>query len=132
MLSIKIKDDQAAFGPGDTIEGIASWRLTEDPEHVRLYLIWYTEGKGDEDTAIVDHIELAGAERQGEKPFSIALPEGPYSFEGKLIALQWALELVSLDPVHVERTTIMVSPWVKKVILDTSEDDAIELGNDDD
>ena len=132
MLTIAIKEGQDAFGPGDTIEGTVSWRLTEDPEQVRLYLIWYTEGKGDEDTAIVDHIDLAGAERQGDKPFSITLPEGPYSFEGQLIALQWALELVTEKPFNVQRTTIMVSPWVKKVILDAGGDSDGDVSSDDD
>lgn len=131
MLSIRIKDGQDAFGPGDTIEGTASWQLTEEPESVRLYLIWYTEGKGDEDTAIVDQVEIALGVSRGEKPFSMKLPEGPYSFEGKLIALHWALELVTDKPFNVERTKIMLSPWVKKVILGASADSAIELDSDD-
>jgi hypothetical protein len=98
---------------------------------VQLYLLWYTEGKGDEDTAIVEQLELAAGELRGDVRFSVKLPEGPYSFEGRYISLQWALELVTKDPFNVVRENIMVSPWVKKVTSEQGCDDAsIDLSSD--
>jgi len=118
MLSLMTKDGRLEFGPLGTIEGTAGWNLNEHPEDVRLFLMWYTMGKGDEDAAIVDEMNIETGSVNGERPFSFRLPDRPYSFEGKLIALQWALELVVKDPYEVFRLDIMVSPWVKKLVLE--------------
>jgi len=123
MLTIKTKDDRLDFGPGDKVEGIAGWQLDVPPDRIRLFLMWYTVGKGDEDACIVEEIEIETRSSHKEKPFSFTLPDRPYSFEGTLIALQWALELVTEDPDEVRRIEIMVSPWVKKVVLNGGDGD---------
>lgn len=133
MLTVKTKDGRAEFGPLDTIEGTASWNLQERPERVRLFLMWYTMGKGDEDVAIVDEIEFDGAGSDEERPFSLKLPDQPYSFEGQLISLQWVLEMLTEDPDEVTRLDIMVSPWVEKVVLPADESNQkIDLSDSDD
>ena len=133
MLAIKTKDDRLEFSPCGTVEGIAEWKLRDKPDHVRLFLMWYTLGKGDEDAAIVDEIELNVSGSSGEQPFSFQLPNEPYSFDGQLISLQWALEIVSDDPDEVYRLDIVVSPWVEKVTLPADDsNEKIEFSSDDD
>lgn len=117
MLKLTTKDGRLEFGPLDTIEGRAVWKLKDRPDRVRLFLMWYTMGKGDEDAGIVDEIEFDGADIDEDRPFSLKLPDQPYSFEGQLISLQWVLELVSSGPDEVMRLDIMMSPWVEKVVL---------------
>ncbi len=133
MLSIKTKDGRLEFGPGGAVEGVAGWQLQKQPESAHVYLMWYTIGKGDEDIGIVDEREFNVESGRQEHPFSFQLPDRPYSFEGALISLQWAIELVTDDPTEVERLDIMVSPWVKKVVLpnvDSPQD--IDLSDHDD
>jgi len=123
MLNLKTKDDRLEYGPGDTIEGRASWRLDSSPKKAQLFLMWFTMGKGDEDSYIVDECELTASGSEEEKPFSFKLPDRPYSFEGKLISLQWTLELVTHDPDEVYRKDFMLSPWVEQVVLNKGDDD---------
>ena len=123
MLTLKTKGGQLDFGPGNTIEGVAGWQLDETPDSAQLFLMWYTVGKGDEDAAIAGELSFDTKESNQEIPFSFQLQESPYSFEGKLIALQWCLEVVTKDPDEVMRIDIMVSPWVKQVVLDKGGDD---------
>jgi hypothetical protein len=123
MLTLKTKDGRLEFGPGDTIQGMAGWQLDVPPKKIQLFLMWYTMGKGDEDACVVEECEIVTRSSREEKPFSFDLPDRPYSFEGKLIALQWTLELVTHDPDEVHRLDFMVSPWVKQVELDKDDDD---------
>lgn len=93
-LRIDIDSNQTSFRPGDTVSGTASWNpgQTGDPE---IRLIWYTQGKGTKDVGVVQTMRLEGSATNGRQSFRFVLPEGPYSFSGKLISLQWAIELVS-------------------------------------
>jgi hypothetical protein len=45
------------------------------------------------------------------------LPEGPYSFSGKLISLIWALELACSPGSETVRREITVSPTGHEIVL---------------
>lgn len=111
FLRIEIDSNQTSFYPGDEVSGTASWH--EDnfggPE---ARLIWYTEGKGTKDIGIVQTVRLVS----GLPRFRFVLPEGPYSFSGKLISLVWAIELVSPSG-DSDRITITVSPTGSEIVL---------------
>jgi len=123
MLTLKTKENRLEFGPGGTIEGVAGWQLQEHPQSVRLFLMWYTMGKGDEDASVVDEVQFDIGGSSHEEPFSFKIPVSPYSFEGKLISLQWTIELVTRKPNDVIRLDIMVSPWVKQLVLDKGDEE---------
>ena len=53
-LSIQLESDKTAFRPGDRVAGTVSWQLEEQPKQVELRLLWYTQGKGDEDAGLVE------------------------------------------------------------------------------
>ena len=130
MLTLNTKDGRLEFGPGGTVEGVAGWDLQDQPDSVRLFLMWYTMGKGDEDASVVDELRFDVDSKRKEEPFSFKIPTSPYSFEGRLISLQWAIELVTEDPDEVIRLDIMVSPWVKLLVLDKGDvQDDIDLGD---
>ncbi len=133
MLTLKTKEGRLDFGPGGVVEGVAGWSVNDRPESVQLFLMWYTIGKGDEDAGIVEELALDVQSSQEEQSFKFTLPDRPYSFEGALIALQWAIELVTKDPDEVARIEIIVSPWVEKVVLPVGDyEKPIELSTDDD
>ena len=110
-LKIGTYDERVGFRPGDQVAGRALW-LLDEPEKVRsaeVRLFWYTDGKGTRDVEVVDTAAFDVTGRHGEAEFAFTAPPSPYSFSGKLISLQWALELVLLPTDDTERLPITIS-----------------------
>jgi hypothetical protein len=106
-----------AFLPGETITGSVYWQLDPPVTEIELRLIWYTEGKGDQDLQIVDTARFNGPERSEGRGFTVRVPQGPFSFSGKLISLLWALEAVAQPNDRAERLPITVSPTRREILL---------------
>jgi hypothetical protein len=119
-IRIEIRDGSTAFLPGETVEGTVAWHFDRPAQSVELRLLWYTEGRGDQDVAVVETVPLADPGVEESRPFRILLPEGPFSFSGKLISLVWALEAVALPGSRAERLPIVVSPTRRKILLPPS------------
>ena len=109
QLKMGTKDGRTRFRPGDWIEGGAGWELSQPAKCIEVRLFWYTKGKGIEDVEVVDTMRLENPELQGARPFRFQAPNGPYSFSGKLVSLQWALELVVEPGEHSARQDIVIS-----------------------
>ena len=114
-IDIEIKDGRTSFLPGQTLGGHTRWLCSEPPKKASLQLIWFTEGKGDEDVGLVEEIRFKNPYASDERPFEFQLPGGPYSFSGKLISLTWALEL-QVDNECV-RKEIVLSPSGNEIML---------------
>lgn len=93
------------------------WESDGAPETAEVRLLWFTRGKGTEDGAVVAteifSNPLAGDTRQ----FRFQLPEAPYSYNGKLIAITWAVELVIQPGNHFQRVTFIMGPDGEEVRL---------------
>lgn len=94
-LKFEIENAQSHFQPGSQIRGRAAWHLEQAPEAVEMRLLWHTEGKGTRDVNVAESIELQGEGTWGDCEFVLNVPEGPYSFSGKLVSLVWAVEIVA-------------------------------------
>lgn len=117
-LRIELDHDRTAFAPGEEVSGTVSWALEDPPaERVEVRLAWFTRGKGDRDTGVAAWIELPGPLPSDRRDFRLTLPEGPYSFSGKLISLIWAVEVVADPGERAERVEIVVSPTRREVLL---------------
>jgi hypothetical protein len=100
LVSIKIDNRQAAHSPGDTLSGEYQIDAVEAAElsAVELSVLWYTEGKGDEDLG-VHHFERRTDEDDDATPltelrkFSVTLPNSPLSYEGVLIKVRWCVRV---------------------------------------
>jgi len=114
-LIIQIEDEQTAFLPEQTVRGQVRWSRPVPPKKASLQLFWYTQGKGDEDTGLVEKIRFEAPQAIDKQRFEFQLPVGPYSFSGRLISLTWALEL------HVDkeflRRELVVSPHGSEILL---------------
>ena len=117
MLRIEIEDGRTAFRPGEEVRGVASWELPEAPEAVELRLLWFTAGIGTRDVGVVHRASFQQPGAAGSRDFAIQLPDGPYSFSGKLISVVWALELVARKPDDCARVELTVSPTRREVLL---------------
>lgn len=109
------------YQPGETLVGEVLWALEKSPEKLQLRLGWWTEGRGDRDAKIEFEKEWITDEPAGKESFEIILPASPYSFEGHLISLKWALELstrkgkhqTSIDLVLTSGQTAVELPMVE-------------------
>jgi hypothetical protein len=117
MLTLQTADGRTWFKPGEIIEGRASWHLEEEPEAVEVRLFWHTVGKGTRDVGIARTFRTDSPDTSGHRDFSIRVPDGPYSFSGKLITLSWAIELVALPGGETERLDLRIGPQPVEVDL---------------
>ena len=125
-LEIETADGRSEFAPGEELAGIVSWQFDKAPRAVELRLFWYTQGKGDDDAAVADTLRFEPPAAQDVQEFRFALPEGPYSFSGKLISLRWALELVAEPSNDTARLDFTLSPTGREILLhgDDSRDES--------
>lgn len=117
MLSLQTSDGGTWFKPGELIEGRASWHLDSEADAIELRLFWYTTGKGSQDVGVVRTLRTDAPEPSGHRDFSIRIPEGPYSFSGRLITLAWAIEVVALPGGETERLDLRIGPQPVEVRL---------------
>ncbi len=117
MIRIGLRNDRSAFEPGEEISGAVLWELKEAPETAELRLVWSTRGKGSEDAETVQTITFDQPQAGDTRPFSLVLPEAPYSLNGRLIAIMWALELVLKPSQDFVREDITIGPGGKEVRL---------------
>ena len=119
QLSIALNEDRIAFAPRETIRGTAQWNLDANPRHLDLSLFWYTSGKGTRDVGVIETKRFDEPGAYGSKDFSFTLPDGPYSFSGKLISLVWAIELTCSPGSETVRREITISRTGQEIVLGT-------------
>ena len=120
-LEISTEAGRLAFHPGEELRGTASWSLETPPTKVELRLFWRTEGKGSQDVGVVETVAFDGAGPEERREFRLRLPNGPYSFSGKLISLIWALELVAEPGADAGRQDITISPTGRELVIAAAE-----------
>ena len=115
---------KTSFQPGETISGEILWALNEAPMNLNLSLGWWTEGKGTKDAKIETELEWPASESAGRQAFEIELPPTPYSFEGHLISLKWALEVRTQKGKQVQSVELTISPNDTPIELPLVEDES--------
>ncbi len=98
------------FEPGEEIAVDARWNLDAPPKAIDLRVVWNTTGKGTADLEVVDGVRFDSPPAQDSRRVTLTLPREPYSFQGKLVSLTWALELVVLPSVASTRLEIVIGP----------------------
>jgi hypothetical protein len=116
-LKILLRDERTSFRPGDTIEGVAGWRLDTAPKNVELRLFWFTRGKGTEDVGVVQQLNFPTPQAEEGRKFSFTAPAEPWSFSGHLVSLIWALELVVEPGRRCARVELVISPSGRELLL---------------
>jgi hypothetical protein len=120
-ISIQLDQSSSEFQPGTTISGKVIWSAAAAIKKIELRLFWFTEGRGTQDIELVEERSW-DAQGQGEEPFEFTLPPEPYSFSGRLISLQWAVEAVTLPKENTTtRKVFTLSPNGKELVLNSVE-----------
>lgn len=114
---IQLADNRTAFSPGETLTGTVAWQLQKRPEEVMLQLVWNTQGKGTTDFEVAETVPFPNPQAHDTRPFTVRLPDSPYSFSGQLISLIWNLELNVKPDDESHAVEITIAPDGKEVIL---------------
>lgn len=74
-----------------TVEGID----VRDVRAVERSVLWYTEGKGEEDLGVhsFERMREPTADRQLLGEFSCQLPPSPLSYEGLIVKIRWCVRI---------------------------------------
>ena len=117
MIRLGLRENQTTFHPGEPIAGAAIWDFPKMQESLEVRLVWSTRGKGTEDGATVAVQPLDATQLAETGTFSLIAPDAPYSFNGTLIALIWAVEVVAAPSGEFERIEITIAPGGKEIAL---------------
>jgi hypothetical protein len=100
LISLCFVGPRRAFAAGDEFE--AEYQIDAcDPEEIQAIeaaVLWYTEGKGDEDIGVhfFERRTPADAEDGDLRPlrrFRIRLPNSPLTYQGAIIAIRWCIRV---------------------------------------
>jgi hypothetical protein len=91
---IALDGGRCAFAPGEAIAGTVAWEVGAVPGRAELRLFWRTAGKGTVDIGVVATQAFPEPGLAGRQPFRLVAPAHPPSCSGRLVSIQWALELV--------------------------------------
>ena len=118
MIKISLDNQEAAFLPGESISGYATWNnIVANAEKIEIRLIWHTNGKGDQDCEILNSIESSSPKTNGELQFNFIAPHRPYSFSGQLISLTWAIEVLVFPGLEAQQAELVISNDKQEITL---------------
>jgi hypothetical protein len=116
MASVTIHIDATRFTPGDTVDGEVEWQFDGTVDWIELRLVWSTSGRAAEmvHTAVAQRLESLPS--AGRRRFGLVAPEQPYTFRGRVVSLDWAVEAVASDDTSTRRE-ITISPTKQPIAL---------------
>ncbi len=117
QLEITLQQNAACFAPRAAVAGTVRWQSRSRPRRIEVALRWRTSGKGTPDTGVAESLTINDPATSGSRDFSLVLPEGPYSFSGRLVSLTWAVEATSFPGKETAHREIIVSPTGRLIAL---------------
>jgi len=114
-ITIQLDRADTSYVPGEPVTGRVSWRLGEAPKRVIVRLLWHTSGKGSRDTGVAEELTWEPVSPQEERAFSFAGLDGPYSFSGRLITVNWLVEVVAKGTREQAELGFTLSPTGEEV-----------------
>ena len=123
-LTLTFQQDLTRYFPGETLRGNLQWQLTRDEKQLLIQLLWHTSGESVRNAHVAEVITVDNPGLQGERAFEFTLPEGPHSFEGKLITLHWCVEATAPRNKATEVKSFTLSPTgepLKRPVLETDQ-----------
>ncbi len=116
-IQINFFTDKREFAPGDELQGDVVWDLAKTAERIELRLFWVTSGKGIPESGVVEAIRFDRPMAQDSQRFQFHLPQFPFSYEGRLMRLTWAVEAICTPGNQSTREEFVLAPSRKKIFL---------------
>jgi len=99
-ISIRLIGDDHSYQPGETLSGEFFVQIDEpqDIRAVEVSVLWFTEGKGDEDMAVHYFERISNENGQfidmrKSQQFATELPESPLSYDGVIVKIHWCVRI---------------------------------------
>jgi hypothetical protein len=97
---IRFDGNGRAYRPGETLSG-EFWLAGIDAEQVKAVeasVLWYTEGKGDEDLHVHEFRRFEADRGEPFDPlrpqrFAAMLPNSPMSYDGRIVKIRWCVRV---------------------------------------
>ena len=100
VVTIRFDGNGRIYRPGESLAGEYRFEslLAEEVKAVEVSVLWYTEGKGDEDMAVHAFWRLNAEDGTTLDPaqpqhFSTVLPNSPLSYDGLIVKLRWCVRV---------------------------------------
>lgn len=99
-MNVSLCRDDATYTAGGFLH--AGWRVSrvgvEELSSVEVSVLWYTEGKGDEDLSVhyfkrYDAAQLRRLDMTQSQSIQCRLPPSPLSYRGHLVSIQWGIRV---------------------------------------
>ena len=142
-VSVRLIGESRAYQPGQTLIGEFFVDI-DDPRDIRsveISVLWFTEGKGDEDM-VVHYFQRIGndhdpfVDMRTSQQFTTELPNSPLSYDGVIVKIHWCVrirvfltrgrEFVSEQPFRLGTVPRGV-PWEPKPAKEEDADE--QIGN---
>ena len=116
MISIQLDREDGVYGPGEILE--CNWSIgrigLDEVQSAEASVLWYTEGKGDEDLAVHKFERLSGEQLRElgesyEHTLVTQLPISPLTYDGKLLRIRWCFRVRLFVP--GESDTVVQQPF---------------------
>ena len=99
-INIRLIGDSDQYDLGDTLSG-EFFVDTDDPEAIRaveISVLWYTEGKGEEDLDVHFFKRIGNdngdfVDMRQSQAFSTTLPTSPLSYDGVIVKIHWCVRI---------------------------------------
>lgn len=116
MISIQLDREDGVYSPGDLLE--CKWSIgrigLDEVQSVEASVLWYTEGKGDEDLSVHHFARLSSDQLKElgesyEHSLVTQLPMSPLTYDGKLLRIRWCVRVRLFLP--NENDTVVQQPF---------------------
>ncbi len=92
-ITITLEGGRKEYAAGDALKGTVAWESPGASEDAaELSVLWYTEGKGDQNTGVVHFEEFALDDRR-KHTFAADLPLLPLTYHGHLLKIHWLVRV---------------------------------------
>jgi hypothetical protein len=108
FFSIQLKHEQ--YRPGESVEGNVQWKFPEAAETISVRLLLETTANWNSQKIYAAGLQWKQLPASGVCNFSLQLPEGPYSFIGKKIRIDWSVEVECSGWSYTEEAEFTFSP----------------------
>lgn len=118
QLFIATADGRTDFSPGQRVKFTATWDIDASVQWLEARLFWRTSGKGTQSGEVVASHRFDHPSPKECRPLELILPQSPYSFSGRLISIEWFIELVVMPDEKSTALPIVIAPGGREVRCD--------------
>ena len=100
LISLGLRRPKEVYDPGEILEFEYQLDAIEPDEiqAVEASVLWYTEGKGDEDLAVHFFERRVPSEAEGGdlcplRQIATELPQSPLSYDGAIVKIRWCVRV---------------------------------------